>query len=93
MVRARVRAYLDALKQHFPDQLGACEVHSTKASDYAFRLFVDKRAWTQVVTALADDIDYDNFKAAVERHQGRAGDEYVQALHDVWSVMYEMQKR
>lgn len=93
MVRARVRAHLDALKERFPGQIGSCEVHATRASDYAYRLFVDKTAWTQVVTALADEIDYDNFKSAVERHQGRAGDEYVQALHDIWSVMYELQKR
>lgn len=92
MVRARVRGHLDALKERFPNQLGACPVQESSSTDYAFRLFVDKPTWAQVLAALAEDTDYDNFKSEVARHQGRAGADYEHALHDVWSVMYKLQK-
>lgn len=93
MVRARLRAHLEALKARFPDELGGCEIVETKRSDYAFRLFVGKAAWTRVVAALADEVDYDNFKDEVEAHQGDAGAGYHHALGDIWSVMYELQRR
>jgi hypothetical protein len=92
MVRARVRAHLDALKTRFEDVLGACEVMESPHTDYRWRIFVDKAQWSGVVEALAGEIDYDNFKGAVARHQGRDDSAYEHALHDVWSVMYELQR-
>jgi len=91
MVRARVRAHLDALIQRFPELLGPCAIQEFAATDYAFRIFVAKSVWSQVLASLADETDYDNFKSAVARHQGKAGAAYEHALHDVWSVMYELQ--
>ena len=38
-----------------------------------------------------DEIDYDNFKSEVARHQGQKGEEYKNALHRVWSVMNQLQ--
>ncbi len=92
MVRARIRYHLEALKQRFDSLLGDCEIQASTGTDYAFRLFVPKKAWVQVLSALADEIDYDNFKSEVARHSGRAGSEYEHALHDVWSVMHELQE-
>jgi hypothetical protein len=92
MVRARVRGHLEALKQRFPDQLGRCDIQESAGTDYAFRLFVGKPAWAEVLAGLAEETDYDNFKSAVARHQGRAGASYEHALHDVWSVMHRLQK-
>ena len=92
MVRARVRDHLKALRKHFPELLGNCEIQESVGTDYAFRLFVQKSAWTQVVSALAEETDYDNFKSEVARHQGRAGAVYEHSLHEVWSVMNELQK-
>jgi hypothetical protein len=92
MVRARVRTHLEALKLRFTDLLGDCEIQASAGTDYAYRLFVPKAAWVQVLSALADEIDYDNFKSEVARHRGRAGADYEHALHDVWSVMHELQK-
>ena len=40
---------------------------------------------------MADDIDYDNFKAAVGRHRPSADRASEAALHDVWQVMYDLQ--
>ena len=48
MVRARIRGHLEALKKRFPDLLGECEIQESAGTDYAYRLFVPKSAWTQV---------------------------------------------
>jgi hypothetical protein len=92
MVRARVRGHLEALMTRFPELLGPCDVTEFAGTDYAFRIFVDKRVWSQVLSGLADETDYDNFKSEVARHQGRAGADYERSLHDVWSVMYRLQR-
>jgi len=41
---------------------------------------------------LNEEMDYDNFKAAVARYQERAGMAYKQTLHEVWFVMIQLQK-
>lgn len=92
MVRARVRSHLEALQQRFPEQLGRCEIREFDGSDYAFRVFVAKHIWAQVVAGLAEETDYDNFKSEVGHHLSRKGDDYEHALHDVWSVMNRLQK-
>ncbi|HQU46656.1 MAG TPA: hypothetical protein PK867_27870, partial [Pirellulales bacterium] len=92
MVRARLRSHLVALMERFPDLLGGCEILESAGTDYAFRFFVEKSAWTRVLAALADDTDYDNFKSEVARHQGPAADAYESALHRVWSVMHSLQE-
>jgi hypothetical protein len=92
MVRARVRGHLEALKMRFPDVLGQCDIEEFAGTDYAFRMFVAKSVWSQIVSALAEETDYDNFKSEVARHQGRAGAAYERSLHDVWSVMHRLQK-
>ena len=92
MVRARVRKHLEALKARFLYLLGRCEIREFAGTDYAYRLFIDKSAWSQVLAGLAEETDYDNFKSAVARHQGRAGAAYEHSLHEVWSVMNRLQK-
>ncbi len=92
MVRARVRGHLEALKARFPELLGTCPIREFAGADYAFRVFVAKAVWSQVLTALAEEVDYDNFKSEVSRSQGSAGATYVKALHDVWSVMVKLQR-
>jgi len=93
MIRARVREHLESLRQRFPDVLGGCEIRESAGSDYAFRFFVEKAVWAQILAKLAEETDYDNFKDAVARHDGQAWDQYSLALHDVWSVMYRLQER
>jgi len=92
MIRARVRTHLEALKKQFPDLLGQCEIQEFGGTDYAFRIFVVKSVWSQVLAGLSEETDYDNFKSEVARHQGKAGAAYEHSLHDVWSVMYKLQK-
>lgn len=92
MVRARVRGHLDALTKRFPDLLETSEIREFAGADYAFRIFVDKRVWSAMLSSLAEETDYDNFKSEVARHQGRAGAAYERSLHEVWSVMFRLQK-
>jgi hypothetical protein len=92
MVRARLREHLEALSERFPELLGDSEIVAGGGTDYPFRLFVAKAAWVQVLSLLAEETDYDNFKSAVGREQGRAGEAYRDALHDVWTVMYRLQR-
>lgn len=91
MVRARVRAHLEALKHRFPELLEQCDVQEFAGTDYAYRIFVAKPVWSQVLAALSEDIDYDNFKSEVARHQGQTGSAYGRALHTVWSAMHRLQ--
>ncbi len=90
MVRARVRKHLEELQQRFPDLIGDCKVLEFTGSDYAYRIFVDKPVWTKVLIGLNEETDYDNFKSEVERFRGR--DAYERSLHNIWSVMYRLQK-
>ncbi len=92
MVRARVRGHLEALIEGFPQLVGSA-IKTFPATDYAYRIFVSKSVWSQVLAALGGDIDYDNFKSEVARFQGRGGGAYERALHDVWSVMYALQEQ
>lgn len=92
MVRCRLRRHLEALRKRFPDLLAECDIHEFAGTDYAFRLFVPKSVWSQVLVGLTEEMDYDNFKSEVANHQGKAGAAYEHSLHEVWSVMHRLQK-
>jgi hypothetical protein len=92
MVRARVRSHLDAIRERFPDLLADCDIKEFVGTDYAYRVFVEKSVWSEVLVGLNEDMDYDNFKSEVGRCQGRDGAAYERSLHKVWSVMYGLQK-
>ena len=92
MVRARVRRHLEALKNQFPELLADCGINESLDADYAFRIFVDKPVWSQVFVELNEELDYDNFKSKVARHQGSDGAAYEHSLHEVWSVMNRLQE-
>ena len=92
MVRARLRTHLESLQNRFPDLIGQCEIKEYVGTDYAYRIFVDKPIWSQVLVGLSEDTDYDNFKSEVARFQGHEGADYEHSLHEVWSVMYGLQK-
>ena len=92
MVRARLSQHLENLKRRFPELLGELEIKQYTGSDYACRIFVPKSVWAKVVEALAEETDYDNFKSEVAQFQGPLGKKYEHSLHEVWSVMHDLQK-
>lgn len=86
LVRARVRADLEALREaHLPD----VDIVETRDRDYRFRALVARDAWAHAAGALARDIDYPNFKNAVAERQGHSR---ASRYSHVWSVMYELQR-
>jgi hypothetical protein len=92
MIRARLESHLIALQNRFPELLGTIPVQQSKRTDYAFRLFVPKPVWMDIVSQLAEEMDFDNFKSEVAEFQGGKGAAYVHALHNVWGVMANLQK-
>ena len=92
MARARMRDHLVRLIDRFPEALRDCEIREFAGTDYAFRIFVSKSDWSTVLAGLNEELDYDNFKSEVARYQGREGRKYERSLHDVWSVMHELQE-
>jgi hypothetical protein len=92
MVRARLLGHLEGLKLRFPEDLGGLEIMETPATDYRYRLFVDKAVWVHVLQCLGDELDYDNFKSKVGRNLDVVGGEYYDSLHDVWDTMQRLQR-
>ncbi|MDX2035583.1 MAG: hypothetical protein SFX72_02940 [Isosphaeraceae bacterium] len=91
MVRARLRDHLERLIAAFPDLVGGATIIETPTVDYPCRIIVPKSTWSAVLSRLGDETDADNFKSSASRHQGAAGQSYLKALHDVWSIMRRME--
>ncbi len=87
-VRARVREDLEALKTGFLPELG--EIAESSTNDYRFRAVAPKAAVAKAMAKLVDDLDYPNFKSEVAKKQGQAR---AGVYHDVWDVLYRLQKR
>jgi hypothetical protein len=90
MIRARCADHLKNLQQRFPS-LASAEILVWTNRDYRYRLIVPKSVWAVVVTELAEEQEWSNFKNEVSHHQGSEGSAYVQALHEVWIVMNRLQ--
>jgi hypothetical protein len=41
---------------------------------------------------MVEELSYDNFKDEAARSLGFAGSDYIHALHDVWSRLYDLQE-
>jgi hypothetical protein len=90
MVRAREREHLERLMEHFPRCFPAkAKVVVSDTNDYRFRVIIDRRCFLDLMTLLAADVDYTNFKSEVFKNEGSS--EYEKALHRVWSDMAQIQ--
>jgi len=87
-VRARVRVDLEQLKARYLPELGP--VLESTTTDYRFRAVAPQAAVAQGMARLVTDLDYDNFKNAMAQRQGQAR---ADLYHDVWSVLYELQRK
>lgn len=90
-VRARVKTHLAKLISRFPDELAGQTIQTSVDTDYRYRIFVEKVKWARLLARLAEEIDYDNFKSRVAMRTGSQEWEYESALHEVWSVMLQLQ--
>jgi hypothetical protein len=82
MVRGRVKGDLENIRQMcgLPQK-----IVTTQAADYPFRLIVSGAEKNAIVLALADGIDYPNFKSEIAKLPGQKAK--LHAYHDVWAAM------
>ena len=81
-VRARVREDMDRLRANGLPALG--ETVDKAGTDYPFRAQVSHEAFGEALKQIALNLDYSNFKNAVNRDLGaRRAD----VCHNVWSEM------
>ena len=87
-VRARLRKHLEALRIRFKLQY---DIVRTDGCDYLYRMLVPKKVWAGVVKELTAEQTWSNFKRQAAKVNGR--DAYERALHEVWEVMFELQRK
>ena len=73
--------------------LADLEILTLPHRDYRYRFIVPKKVWSKIVVQLAEEQAWTNFKDETARFQGLDGTDYVDALHEVWSVMNRLQQR
>ena len=89
VVRARDRAALEPLQVAiFAMQEIEVDILNTPNADYPYRLHTDQSVFARWVAHAARDITYKNFKG---RCVSTLPEEYQNALHDVWSVMHQVE--
>ena len=89
MIRARRAAHLSNLQKRFP-ALAEGKIVALPNRDYRYRLIVSKEVWAGALAELALEQDWANFKNEAAKFNGH--DEYVNALHKIWSVMCGIQR-
>jgi hypothetical protein len=95
MVRARLQEHLLSLKDRFPKtDLGKADIQCSKHTDYEYRIVLPKDAWVSALAELASEQTWANFKNEAARSARAKGQrhEYVDALHEIWSVMAALQR-
>jgi hypothetical protein len=85
-VRGRVRKDLENLKNAAALQQ---EIVKWDGADYRYRMLVDDRALRKIMTVLADELDYDNFKNRVTTLSDQRAK--LGAYHGVWGLMTDLQ--
>ena len=91
MLRARSRQHLENLKERFPEsELATAEILSNESTDYKYRMIVSKTNWAAVLSELAMEQTWSNFKNESARFANlkKMAHDYVDALHDIWSIMH-----
>lgn len=90
LVRGRVKRHMTVLVEEI-GRLGQWKpsIVEHSGTDYRYRIVMLKTAWADVVQKLTMKIDYTNFKNEASDEVDKCG--YVDALHQVWATMYELQ--
>ena len=85
-VRTRVKADLDELRKQYLPTLGP--TIEGAGTDYPYRAKVSHGDLAEAMTKLVKDIDYGNFKQAVENRQGL---ERERIYSKVWGALHKME--
>jgi hypothetical protein len=84
-VRARVRKDLENLVAHVP--LPGAEIHTSKTTDYPFRIIVGPKDVLKVMQIFGETLDYSNFKNTIARTRDQQ--EKHDAYATVWHTMID----
>lgn len=92
MVRSRAKRHLLNLKKRFSGL--STDILVDSGTDYRYRMIIPKSQWAEVVSEIASEQTWSNFKNEAARFARVNGDPtgYVHALHDIWGTMYELQQ-
>ncbi len=90
MVRARDRQHLVNLQRKFAIEQ---PIQENTGTDYAYRMILCKPHWVAILSQLAGEQDYSNFKNEAARNVKQTSREYVAALHEIWEIMFDFQSR
>jgi hypothetical protein len=85
-VRARMPGDIDRLRKVMPK---LSEEAISPTADYRYRAWVDKAGFAAGMAAVALEVDYGNFKSAVEKTKLPV--RYKDGLHRIWSIMASWQ--
>ena len=83
-IRSRERKDIENLVENVP--LPGAEIMESKKTDYAVRIIVGKEDVLAVLKFLGENLDYDNFKAKIDRTLGQDHKPY----HEVWNVLADV---
>lgn len=91
VVRGRLLLHVESLKNRFHELLGSYAIEETTTASYAYRMFLPKEIWVEVLQALAEEMAYDGFTSEVAKFQRQAGKDYLKMLEEVWQVTCQNQ--
>jgi hypothetical protein len=91
MVRARRVGHPQELQYRFAE-LRQSDIIELPGRDYRYRLVMPKALWVAVLSALAAEQEWTNFKDEVARFKGQWERNYIDCLHDVWAIMRRLQR-
>ncbi|HCR9779068.1 TPA: NUDIX hydrolase [Pseudomonas aeruginosa] len=84
-IRSRTRSDLDRIRNHYLPSLSASRAH--EGTDYPWRATASASALAEAMSAIAQDIDYANFKDEVAFSLGK---DRAKRYGRVWSALYDM---
>lgn len=85
-VRARVKEDLERLISRY--SVSTHGILANRGTDYTYRIAVWRDEWMRIVSNVAVDVDYTNFKDEVKH---RLGEKRAQGLFGVWWEMLKLQ--
>lgn len=94
MIRARMREHLSQLKGRFPE-IATLNIDCSNTNDYMYRMTMPKKQWVTLLSEMAMEQTWSNFKneASTFEKLFQLSYSYVDALHEVWNVMFRVQQK
>lgn len=89
VLRARVGADLDDLREQYLPDLSPSWIDIEGIRDYPYRAWCTAEQWGAALAKLAVDIDYTNFKSEVAESQGK---DRAHIYGDVWYDLLKLEK-